>query len=105
MEKYRVLTKKEIKSLKRQITENGILDIGYYHKLYDELSKINFYKLIEAAGKLASDGFDYNSNYFADCVVVEFCKLITYQEFKQVVPFLMGYSSYKLINNELVEVV
>lgn len=96
------LTKKEIKALKRQIKENGILDIGYYHKLYNELSRINFYKLIEATGQLVKDGFDYDSVYFVDCVIVEFCKKITYQEFKQVVPFLLGKTHYKLINNQLV---
>lgn len=96
------LTKKEIKALKRQIKENGILDIGYYKKLYNELSNINFEKLIESTGKLVSDGFDYNSIYFLDCLVVEFCKNITYQDFKQVVPFLVGRTHYKLINNQLV---
>lgn len=102
MKNYRVLTKKEIKELKRQITEDGILNIGYYHKLHNELSNINFEKLIESTGKLVSDGFDYNSIYFLDCLVVEFCKNITYQEFKKVVPYLVGRTHYKLINNQLV---
>lgn len=96
------LTKAEIKEMKKDIKENGIGYYGYYHRLHDVASSINYYALIEAAGEVAQLGMDYESDRFSDAVIEVFCNKIGYQDFKKVVPYLVGRTHYKLINNQLV---
>lgn len=96
------LTKKEIKETKRNIKENGICYYGFYHTLHNVVSSINYYALIEAAGEVAQLGMDYESDRFSDAVIEVFCDKIGYQDFKKVVPYLVGRTHYKLINNQLV---
>lgn len=96
------LTKAEIKEMKKNIKENGINYYGFYHTLHDIVSNINYYALIEAAGEVAQLGMDYTSDRFSDAVIEVFCDKIGYQDFKKVVPYLIGRTHYKLINNQLV---
>lgn len=96
------LTKKEIKEIKRNIKENGICCYGFYHTLHNVASNINYYALIEAAGEVAQLGMDYESDRFSDAVIEVFCNKIGYQDFKKVVPYLIGRTHYKLINNQLI---
>ena len=96
------LTKKEIKEMKKDIKENGIFNIGFYHTLHNVASNINYYALIEAAGEVAQLGMDYESDRFSDVVIEVFCDKIGYQDFKKVIPYLVGKTHYKLINNQLV---
>lgn len=98
-----VLTKKEIKEIKRNIKENGIFYYGFYHTLHNVASNINYYALIEAAGEVAQLGMDYESDNFSDAVIEVFCNKIGYQDFKRVVPYLVGRSRYKYINGKLVD--
>lgn len=97
------LTKKEIKEMKKNIKENGIYHYGYYHGLHNVASNINYYALIEAAGEVAQLGMDYESGRFSDTVIEVFCNKIGYQDFKKVVPYLVGRSRYKYINGKLVD--
>ena len=96
------LSKKEIKEIKRNIKENGIYYYGFYHTLHSETSNINYYALIEAAGEVAQLGMDYANDRFSDAVIEVFCNKIGYQDFKKVVPHLIGRTHYRLINNQLV---
>lgn len=98
-----VLTKKEIKEMKKDIKENGIYYYGYYHCLHDIASSINYYALIEAAGEVAQLGMDYTSDRFSDAVIEVFCDKIGYQDFKKVVPYLVGRTRYKYVNGQLVD--
>ena len=97
-----ILTKKEIKEMKKNMKENGIYYYGYYHSLHKIVSSINYYALIEAAGEVVQLGIDYTSDRFSDAVIEVFCDKIGYQDFKKVVPYLVGRTYYKLINNQLV---
>ena len=97
------LTKKEIKEIKRNIERNGIDYYGYFYSLHDEITKINFYALIDAAAEVGTYGYNSeNNNDFDSMVITLFCVKIGYQDFKKVVPFLVGRTHYKLINNQLV---
>lgn len=97
------MKKAEIKEMKKDIKENGIDYYGYYYRLHDEISKINFYALIDAAAEVGSWGYNSdNNNNFDAMVVTLFCDKIGYQDFKKVVPYLVGRTHYKLINNQLV---
>lgn len=51
---------------------------------------------------MAQFGMDYTSDNFSDAVIEVFCNKIGYQDFKKVVPYLVGRTHYKLINNQLV---
>ena len=97
------LTKKKIKEMKKNIKKNSIYHYGYYHGLHNVASNINYYALIEAAGEVAQLGMDYESDRFSDTVIEVFCNKIGYQDFKKVVPYLVGRSRYKYINGKLVD--
>lgn len=98
------LTKKEIKSLKREVKEYGARNVGYYYSIFDNLT---FYDTKLAIECLSECGYDISS--WADCdrddvllnaIIDKMC----YQDFKKLVCHFFGYTEYKLINNELVKV-
>lgn len=89
-----IYTKKEIKRVKREITENGILYIGYRKNLTKQFNKDDFIKGMEF---LFEDGIGYEElwdlsdskreEWVLDALISE----MNYQEFKsKVFPHLLS---------------
>lgn len=93
MKKYRVLTKKEIKSLKKEITEDSAINVGYWNEIFSEIALINHRLMFEIINNAYELGIEYNERLstFENFVVTEFVKEISYQDFKKLIPYFLGF--------------
>ena len=75
-------TKKEIKAIKKDITENGIYNRGFYWSIKD---KITFDDIIEVLDTLKNEGIDISQidgNDLDSFIVLEILRHSSYQDFK-----------------------
>lgn len=94
MEKYRVLTKKEIKALKKEIVEDTAINVGYWNEIFSKIALINHWLMFEVMNNAYELGFKYDErkSNFENFLVTEFVKEIGYQEFKKLIPYFLGFS-------------
>lgn len=95
MGKYRVLTKKEIKSLKKEIVEDTAINVGYWNEIFSEITLINHRLMFEITNNAYELGIKYDEkkSNFENFVITEFVKEIGYQDFKKLVPYFLGFAS------------
>lgn len=93
MEKYRVLTKKEIKSLKKEIIEDTAINVGYWNEIFSEIALINHRLMFEVMNNAYELGIEYDErkSNFENFIVTEFVKEIGYQDFKKLIPYFLGF--------------
>lgn len=75
-------TKKEIKAIKKDITENGIYNRGFYWSIKDE---ITFDDIMEVLDTLRSEGLnvsEIDGNDLDTFIVYKILSRSSYQEFK-----------------------
>lgn len=75
-------TKKEIKAIKKDITENGIYSRGFYWSIKDE---ITFDDIMEVLDTLKNEGIDISQidgNDLDSFIVLEILRHSSYQDFK-----------------------
>ena len=81
------LKKKQVKEIKKEITNYGILERGYSWGIFDVLDKMD---LIYIVIDLACDGLispkDDTSNL--NLILTEYVKRAGYQEFKKLLPYI-----------------
>lgn len=93
MEKYRVLTKKEIKALKKEIVEDTAINVGYWNEIFSKIALINHWLMFEVMNNAYELGFKYDErkSNFENFLVTEFVKEIGYQDFKKLIPYFLGF--------------
>lgn len=86
-----LLSKKEYKQLKREVSEETALGVGYYH---DIMAKIPEYALFDAMRELAEYGWikeNTDDVTLRNMLVTESIKKMGYQDFKDVAPYLFSF--------------
>ena len=93
MEKYRVLTKKEIKALKKEIVEDTAINVGYWNEIFSKIALIDHWLMFEVMNNAYELGFKYDErkSNFENFLVTEFVKEIGYQDFKRLIPYFLGF--------------
>jgi len=93
MEKYRVLTKKEIKAFKKEIIEDTAINVGYWNEIFSEIALINHRLMFEVTNNAYKLGIKYDerTSNFENFIVTEFVKEIGYQDFKRLIPCFLGF--------------
>lgn len=98
------LTKKEIKECKKNIYNHGVQYYGYWAGILTEIAKINVDLMLEITEELIEYGYSKLKDecYFDDKLISEFINKIGYQDFKKLVPWLIGFYGLKYENGECV---
>lgn len=88
------MTKKEIKALKKEISVNSAVYVGYYYSVFEMVDSQAVIRLIQ---DLSNEGYlpsnkqsDFNWDNF---ILTEYVRKIGYQEFKNLAPYFFGYSA------------
>lgn len=99
------LTKKEIKECKRNIYNHGVSFYGYWDGIFTEIAKINVDLMLEITEILVKNGHSKkeNESQFNLGLINTFCKYIGYQDFKKLVPWLLGFYGVKYENGECIQ--
>lgn len=99
------LTKKEIKKCKKNIYNHGIIYYGYWDGIFKEIAKIDVDLMLEITETLIKAGHSKkeNESSFNLGLINTFCKYIGYQDFKKLVPWLLGFYGIKYENGELIQ--
>lgn len=86
-----LLSKKEYKQLKREVSEETALGVGYYHGI---MEKIPEYALFDAIRELTEYGWlksNVDDATLRNMIVTESIKKMGYQDFKDVAPYLFSF--------------
>nr|DAR79280.1 MAG TPA: hypothetical protein [Caudoviricetes sp.] len=100
------LTKKRIKELKKEISNDSVANRGYWKSIFEEMAKVDYTLILEKSQEATEIGFNYNNDQFSfECFVIdEFVKEIGYKDFKKLVPHLLGFYNAKYeFNNVYIE--
>ena len=99
------LTKKEIKECKRNIYNYGVSYYGYWDGIVSEIAKIDSDLMLEITEMIYQNGYRIKTdgNLVEEALITEFCKAIGYQDFKKIVPWLLGFYGLKYENGELIQ--
>lgn len=85
------MTKKQIKALKKEITEHSATTVGYYYSIFEAVDAL---ELIRVVKDLTVEGLlSPNNASTADWdnfVLTEYIRRIGYQAFKSLVPHFIG---------------
>ncbi|MDR0200255.1 MAG: hypothetical protein LBI43_06740 [Streptococcaceae bacterium] len=84
------MNQKEMKALKREVIDEGALNIGFYTDIFEH---IPHYALLEAFREVHSQHFELPDDSALDnALVTEAIKAMNYQDFKEVAPSFFGYT-------------
>lgn len=98
------LTKKEIKECKRNVSQYGTDYYGWWHGILTVISEIDIELMLEITEELIQYGYSRlkNESGFDSALITEFSKRIGYQDFKKLVPWLLGFYGVKYVNGECI---
>ncbi|MEZ7740482.1 hypothetical protein O3794_02775 [Gemella sanguinis] len=93
MKKFRPMTKKEVKSFKKEIIEYTAITNGWWIEIFSEIALINHRLMFEIIKQANELGIIYNDKHsdYENFIVTEFVKEIGYQDFKKLIPYFLGF--------------
>ena len=99
------LSKKEIKECKRNVSEHGVDYYGWWHGILTVISEIDIDLMLEITEELIQYGYSRlkDESSFDSALITEFSKRIGYQDFKKLVPWLLGFYGVKYENGECIQ--
>lgn len=99
------LSKKEIKECKNNIYNHGVDYYGWWHGILTVISEIDIELMLEITEELIEYGYSRlkDESSFDSALITEFSKRIGYQDFKKLVPWLLGFYGVKYENGELIQ--
>lgn len=99
------LSKKEIKECKKNVSVHGADYYGWWHGILTVISEIDIELMLEITEELIEYGYSRikDNSSFDSALITEFSKRIGYQDFKKLVPWLLGFYGVKYENGECIQ--
>lgn len=89
------MNQKEIKALKKEIMEEGALNVGYYPHIISKITELWPEMIAEFAKEMALQGPDVaniSNPLILNAFVTKAIEKMNYQEFKELAPYFFGYT-------------
>jgi len=89
------MNQKEIKALKKEIMEEGALNVGYYPRIISKITELWPEIIAEFAKEMALQGPDVaniSNPLILNAFVTKAIEKMNYQEFKELAPYFFGYT-------------